>query len=89
VEFWQGFSNISTISKTTRISDFCFDPFNEDRSVVASAESVIFVDARTKEQNRLPLLFGANQAKFSQASEYLLFTAHVSDVRCFDIRVSL
>jgi WD40 repeat protein len=88
VEFWQNFTLNSCISKTTRILDFDFNYFQENLSVVSSAESVTLIDSRVPKQpsNSLPLLFGASQAKFSPATEYLLYTAHVSDIRCFDIR---
>lgn len=71
------------MGKTTRINDFDYSHFDEHLSVVASAESVTFIDSRLPKQtsNRLPLLFGASQAKFSSANEHLVFTAHVSDIR--------
>lgn len=87
MEFWQELNPLLPVIKTTRITDFDFDFFDVNRSVIASTESVVLIDSRTKEQTRMPLLFGANQAQFSQASEYLLFTAQVSDIRCFDTRV--
>lgn len=77
------------VGKISRVTDFDFHHFNNNLSVVSSSESVIFIDNREPKQltNRLPLLFGAKQTKFSPANEHLLFTSNVSDVRCFDIRV--
>ncbi|KAI6184273.1 WD-REPEATS-REGION domain-containing protein [Aphelenchoides bicaudatus] len=83
VEFWQGSSKVLSVAKT-RITDFDFDHFDENRSIVATAESVTLVDSRS--QSRLPLLFGATQAKFSPAAENFFYTAHVTDIRCFDVR---